>query len=60
MKKTCENCEPIRWSPGGSYCFYHKKELCSTITPHCYRCGVELDDDFDLGEQQEDNVSEVC
>ena len=39
----CENCKTkISASPGGTYCRFHKQELCRTIKPHCYSCGKQL------------------
>ena len=30
-------------SPGGSYCYYHHKELCTLMHKHCKVCGVWLE-----------------
>jgi hypothetical protein len=29
-------------SGGGTYCDYHKKELCRVVKPHCKICGADL------------------
>lgn len=39
---VCENCEYPVASGGGSYCFYHKQELCIAVKKHCYMCGKIL------------------
>ena len=41
----CEEHDPkgkVQASAGGSWCFFHKQELCKTITPHCKICGIYL------------------
>ena len=33
---------PVKWSPGGTYCYFHKKELCSVMPKHCTKCGENI------------------
>jgi len=46
MEHYCKDCKkPIMASAGGTYCRFHKKELCDVIKPHCYSCGKDITQD---------------
>jgi hypothetical protein len=39
-----EHQQKIMASGGGTYCRFHKQELCRHIEPHCYQCGKKIDE----------------
>lgn len=54
--KYCEQHNPKRpvASPGGTWCTFHKKEICCVLRSHCKICGVWLESEEEFQKKLEE------